>query len=320
MLKDNLVILKPSIKKIFVFSFFYFTLATLCFFIEAISNKITDGTYIISVYESSFFYLLGCYYLVQLLPGYAQLKIDSQGLSEIWFFRHRIYISWSDINIKKCKNSKHGDSLYLNIDNNLLFTKKMVSKGCYKLSDMAIFQNAIEYAQSYLNSANLNTTKKSQLKKIEPNNATKYFVLVNMKTKLILALMMIIIIFNGYFLSNETPDASFIEQVQLWQQQGKQQLPSQKLPSGKLDKQLFELFKVYGFYWKTQLKQFDRELFFRILEQESLQIEALMLKRKQAGKSFTKLEKTEFQQQLDNCKKKFLYYDETIYLQCLERI
>ncbi len=296
------LIFSPSKKKIFIYSFIYILLASLCFFIEILSNKITQGTYFISVYESTFFYFLACYYLVQLIPGFAQLIIDNNGVKESWFFKERIHIAWDLIDSNKCNVLKQGDTLYLNTDDSRggkqLFSKKMLCKGCYTLSDKQLYPKLLDNVK---NSHPIKTVQKNQ-----------YFTLVKMKANLILGLLLLTVAFNVFYLNNEKPDTDFVEQVQLWQKELADDIQS--------DKKLFELFKVYGFYWKTQLKQFDRELFHKILNQESQQIEAVMLKNKERDKKLSGVEKKKFKQQLKNCKDKFLTYDENLYLQCLEMI
>jgi len=287
-----MLILKPSKKKIIASSFLFLILACICYFIEPLSNKITFGTHIIGVYESTLFYLLATYYLLQLIPGYAKLTIDENGFSEIWFFRQRINISWLTVDIEKSLQTKTGDIIYINSLNEQLFSRKIAFKGTYSLADKVIYQKFLEL----LKSTNLQKSKV---------NKNCYLLLSKTKSSLLITFTLIVIAFNSYYLMNEKPDQAFIEQISYWQQQGN------------TDQQLFELFKVYGFYWKSQLKQFDRKLFYRILLQESQQIEALILKRKQ---SLSEIKKSQIKQLLSDCKDKFLYYDETMYLKCLEKI
>ncbi|MFK5892410.1 MAG: hypothetical protein QM504_04220 [Pseudomonadota bacterium] len=286
-----MLILKPSKKKIFLNSFIFLSFATICFFIEIITNKITQGTQLIWIYESIFFYLLASYYLVQLIPGYAKFIIDEKGFSEIWFFRQRINVSWTSIDINQSKQTRAGDTLYINSEKEQLFSRKMVCKGAYSLSDKLLYPKIIEQL--------------SHFSKTTKTNGNHYLVLGQMKAILLLALTIIIIAFNSYYLSSEKTDVDFIEQVKYWQQQGN------------TDKKLFESFKVYGFYWKNQLKQFDRNLFHRILLQESQQIESAMLKRRE---QMSAAQKIHFKQQLQYCKDNYLYYDENSYLQCLDKI
>jgi hypothetical protein len=286
-----MLILKPSKKKILVICLLFLTLASICFFIEPISNKITQGTHIIGVYESILFYLLFVYYLLQLVPGYAKLTMDDSGFSETWFFRQRITIPWSSADIKKCKQLKAGDTLYVNSVNEQLFSRKIACKGTYKISDKYLYQKIIELLKT--NSSIVNSNKRY------------YFILGRMRKALLIIFAVIIVAFNSYYLSNEKTEPAFIEQVKHWQQQGN------------TDKQLFELFKIYGFYWKNQLKQFDRNLFHRILLQESQQIEELIIKRKQP---LLDIKKAQIEQQLISCREKYLYYDESLYYQCLEKI
>jgi hypothetical protein len=286
-----MLILKPSKKKVFFFSFLFMLLAAICFFIEILTNKITQGTQLISIYESIFFYLLACYYLVQLIPGFAKFIIDKNGFREIWFFRQRINLSWLSIDSKRCKQNRAGDTLYINSENEQLFSRKMVCKGAYSLSDQALYQKILQQFNHF--------------SKITKTNGKHYLVLGQMRTTLLISLSILIITFNSYYLTSEKIDTAFVEQVNYWQQQGY------------TDEQLFESFKVYGFYWKSQLKQFDRKLFHRILSQESRQIEKAMLKH---NKSLSDAEKKQLQRKYTECKNQFLYYDEIEYLKCLEKI
>ncbi len=286
-----MLILKPSVRKILFLCFVFILLASLCFFIEVISNKITYGTHIIRIYEFIFCILLAGYYLIQLIPGYAQFIIDEKGFSEIWFFRQRINISWLSIDLQKCKQAGAGDTLYINSINEQLFTSKKVCKGTYSLSEQGLYQTIIEQLERF--------------SKITRTKGNRYLVFVKLKSTLLVVFSIIIIALNSYFLNTEKTDPAFIEQVRYWQQQGN------------TDEQLFELFKIYGFYWKNQLKQFDRKLFYRILLKESVQIEQLMFKRNQTMPGF---DKEQFKQQLTDCKNKYLFYDETMYLQCLDKI
>ena len=287
-----MLILKPSKKKNLVTFFLFLILASICIFIEPITNKITFGTYIIGMYESTFFYILAIYYLLQLIPGYAKLTIDDSGFSEIWFFRQRINIPWLFIDADKSLQIQTGDILYINSLKEQLFSKKIAFKGTYSLSDKALYQKFLEH----INSSKLQKSK---------TNKNCYLLLSKTKSTLLITLIFMVIAFNSYYLTNEKPDQAFIEQVNYWQQQGNN------------DKQMFELFKVYGFYWKKQLKQSDRKLFYRILLQESQQIESLILKRKAP---LLDAKKRQIKQQLTDCKEKYLYYNETQYLKCLEKI
>jgi hypothetical protein len=308
------LILIPSKKKILFYSFVFLSFATACFFIEVITNKITQGTHLIRFYESVIFYLLAAYYLVQLIPGYAKFMVDDKGFKETWFFRQRIKILWLSIDSTQSKQLTSGDTLYLNTEKGRLFSRKMVCKGCYNISDSQLYQNFIKLKQ--LNPLFNKATKGT----VKDTVKGSYLVLGRMRLILLVTFSLIIILFNSYYLSNENPDKDFIQQVDIWKEEARVQ---GKLQTS-MDKQLFESFKVYGFYWKQQLKQFDRQLFHRVLLQESIQIEKALFKQKIKQKESTQVmleaEKLKFKDQLLKCKDNYLFYDEIKYLQCLENL
>lgn len=64
----------------------------------------------------------------------------------------------------------------------------------------------------------------------------------------------------------------------------------------------------------------DRKLFHQILLQESKQIEKALIKQKQAQQLMLEDEKAQFHLLLEQCKDRFLFYDEDMYLQCLEKL
>jgi len=285
------LILTPSPKKLLPIIVVSLLLAVLCFSVEDIFNKITFGTQIIRLYETVFFIMLGGYFIIQLIPGFAKLIVSPEGYRETWFFRERIQVKWSDINKNKSSQQKGADTLYLNHTNEQLFSRKLALKGIYQPAMTEIFEKFM-----------------TQVDDLDKASQQYYFSLSRIRISLMLVLTVILIAFNGFYLNNENTNDDFVEQVKTWQQEGKS------------PEQLFDALKIYGLAWKKELKQLDRSLYFQVLEVESSRIEVLMLKYFQENTQPSNAVLKQYKESLAECRNRYLFLDETAYLYCLDKI
>jgi len=290
------LIITPSPKKLLPIIVVSLLLAVLCFSVEDIFNKITFGTQIIRLYETVFFIMLAGYFALQLIPGFAKLIIAAEGYREIWFFRQRIQVQWSEINSSKSSQQKTADTLYLNHIDEQLLSRKLALKGIYPPAMSALFEKFM--AQVKDSESNTPVTTGQQY----------YFSLSQIRKSLLLIFSVLLLAFNSFYLSNEKVNYDFVEQIKVWQQEGKN------------SEQLFDALKIYGMAWKKELKRFDRRLYFQVLEIESSRIEELMLKYFQENNQPSDAVLKLYKESLTDCRKRFLFLDETAYMQCLDKI
>jgi len=281
----------PAAKKLLPLTFISLVLAIICLLIEPIFNKITDGTQIIADYESLFFLLASGYFAVQLIPGFARLVIDAEGYREIWFFRQRIRVKWMDIDREKCQFDLNGDTLYLNNNNEQLFSRKVAVKGTYTSSIRDIYKQFLEFSDT-----------------VQPSHPAFYFSLRKIRRIFVITFVIVFIIVNGFYLTLEQNNMAFKQQFKSWQEQHYS------------SEQLFDELKKQGLGWKKELKQLDRSLYFQILKVESSRIEALMLKYFKHNNQPSAAVLEHFKQEMIECRERYLFKDENAYLLCLNKL
>ncbi len=284
---DDVIAHKLAWNKIIFYAFTAFIMAIISNQLPVLFNRSTEAIEQLSYYQFILYTIVAFFFLIQLIPGFSRLIITKEYIEEYWFFRRRYRFFFKDIFYDHQPQVNQGllaASLYIHRNNaGLLSTRKLI-KGIYKLTDQQIYSQFAHRLEKNKNHARFRLYFKS------------------FATLFIAIFMLLYFFIHAYYLQVNSIDQDFREQVVYWQNQGLN------------EQQLFDRLKIYGFFWKEQIRQFDYRLYKKLIRHEAKLIESRLIKKIPREKQQNAMDKINF------CRERYLLSQHHYYFVCLSEI